>query len=166
MITTSSCWLSTEQDNPTMKILILNGPNLNRLGQRNPDIYGSETMEQVVLNIQRTMPDLCLEYRQSNHEGDLIDWIQEASSTDEMHTSLPYDGVVLNAGGLTHTSVSLRDAVEDAMAQNLRIVEVHISDIHTRETFRQHSLLTEVCAFSIIGHGTKGYLEAIQWLVK
>lgn len=149
-----------------MKILILNGPNLNRLGKRNPNIYGNESMEQVVLGIQTAFPDLYIEYRQSNHEGDLIDWLQGASAQDEVQSSVLYDGVILNAGGLSHTSVSLRDAVEDAMAQGLRIVEVHISDIYTREAFRQHSLLTDVCAHSIIGHGTKGYQEAIQWLKK
>lgn len=149
-----------------MKILILNGPNLNRLGKRNPNIYGNESMEQVVLGIQTAFPDLYIEYRQSNHEGDLIDWLQGASAQDEVQSSVLYDGVILNAGGLSHTSVSLRDAVEDAMAQGLRIVEVHISDIYTREAFRQHSLLTDVCAHSIIGHGIKGYQEAIQWLKK
>lgn len=149
-----------------MKILILNGPNLNRLGKRNPNIYGNESMEQVVLGIQTAFPDLYIEYRQSNHEGDLIDWLQGASAQNEVQSSVLYDGVILNAGGLSHTSVSLRDAVEDAMAQGLRIVEVHISDIYTREAFRQHSLLTDVCAHSIIGHGTKGYQEAIQWLKK
>ena len=134
-------------------ILILNGPNLNRLGLRKPEIYGSKTMAQILLEIQRTLPDVHLIYKQSNHEGDLIDWIQEANGE--------YSGIVLNAGGYSHTSVALRDAVEES---EVPVVEVHISDITRREPFRQTSLLTDVCAHSIIGHGTEGYVEAIRWI--
>ena len=134
-------------------ILILNGPNLNRLGLRKPEIYGSKTMAQILLEIQRTLPEVHLIYKQSNHEGDLIDWIQEANGE--------YSGIVLNAGGYSHTSVALRDAVEES---EVPVVEVHISDITKREPFRQTSLLTDVCAHSIIGHGTEGYEEAIRWL--
>ena len=134
-------------------ILILNGPNLNRLGLRKPEIYGSKTMAQILLEIQRTLPDVHLIYKQSNHEGDLIDWIQEANGE--------YSGIVLNAGGYSHTSVALRDAVEES---EVPVVEVHISDITKREPFRQTRLLTDVCAHSIIGHGTEGYEEAIRWL--
>jgi 3-dehydroquinate dehydratase-2 len=104
--------------------------------------------------------DIHVTYLQSNHEGDLIDWIQEhgcASLEKEV------DGIVLNAGGYTHTSVALRDAV--ACAQ-VPVVEVHISDISQREEFRRTSLLTDVCAHSIIGHGTDGYNEAIEWLLE
>ncbi len=136
-----------------MRILILNGPNLNRLGLRKPEIYGSKTMAQILLEIQRTLPDVHLIYKQSNHEGDLIDWIQEANGE--------YSGIVLNAGGYSHTSVALRDAVEES---EVPVVEVHISDITKREPFRQTSLLTDVCAHSIIGHGTEGYEEAIRWI--
>ena len=143
-----------------MRILILNGPNLNRLGKRNRDIYGSTSMEQALVDIQRAFPEVYFEYRQSNHEGDLIDYLQQAMDDETGIT-----GVVLNAGGLTHTSVSLRDAVEDAMNEGVRVVEVHISDIRARETFRRESLLTDVCAHSIIGHGINGYKEAIQWLI-
>ncbi len=140
---------------------ILNGPNLNRLGRRKPEIYGTLSMEQVVVDIQRTYPALHFQYRQSNHEGDLIDWLQHLTDT-------PADcqGIVLNAGGLSHTSVSLRDAVEEACESGLRIVEVHISDIYTREAFRHTSLLSDVVTHSIIGHGTNGYKEAIEWLEK
>ncbi len=134
-------------------ILILNGPNLNRLGLRKPEIYGSKTMAQILLEIQRTLPDVHLIYKQSNHEGDLIDWIQEANGG--------YSGIVLNAGGYSHTSVALRDAVEES---EVPVVEVHISDITKREPFRQTSLLTDVCAHSIIGHGTEGYVEAVKWI--
>ncbi|MCQ2347402.1 MAG: 3-dehydroquinate dehydratase [Paludibacteraceae bacterium] len=143
-----------------VRILILNGPNLNRLGKRNREIYGSTSMEQALVDIQRAFPDAYFEYRQSNHEGDLIDYLQQAMDDETGIT-----GVVLNAGGLTHTSVSLRDAVEDAMNEGVRVVEVHISDIRARETFRRESLLTDVCAHSIIGHGINGYKEAIQWLI-
>lgn len=146
-----------------MKVLILNGPNLNRLGLRKPEIYGSHTMAQILLDIQQRWPDVHFVYRQSNHEGDLIDWLQEANTNDErLTTNDLYDGVVLNAGGYTHTSVALRDAVEDS---ELPVVEVHISDIAKREPFRRTSLLTEVCAHSIIGHGTDGYREAVEWLI-
>ena len=135
-----------------MKILILNGPNLNRLGTRKPEIYGTQTMAQILLAIQRQWPEVFFTYVQSNHEGDLIDAIQDFDG----------DGIILNAGGYTHTSVALRDALEDC---EVPVVEVHISDIRQREPFRQQSLLTEVCAHSIIGHGTKGYEEAVQYLV-
>lgn len=135
-----------------MHILILNGPNLNRLGLRKPEIYGSKTMAQILLDIQRNWPDVYFTYFQSNHEGDLIDQIQAFEG----------DGIVLNAGGYSHTSVALRDAVEEC---ELPVVEVHISDITKREPFRQTSLLTDVCAYSIIGKGTKGYEEAVQYLI-
>ena len=144
-----------------MKILILNGPNLNRLGLRKPEIYGSKTMAQILLDIQHVWPEVHFVYRQSNHEGDLIDWLQEANS-QQLIANSQYDGVVLNAGGYTHTSVALRDAVEDCP---LPVVEVHISDIAKREPFRRTSLLTEVCAHSIIGHGTDGYREAVEWII-
>ena len=135
-----------------MQILILNGPNLNRLGLRKPEIYGSKTMAQILLEIQRALPEVRLTYFQSNHEGDLIDQIQAFEG----------DGIVLNAGGYSHTSVALRDAVEES---EVPVVEVHISDIKAREPFRQVSLLTDVCAHSIIGIGTKGYEEAIKYLI-
>lgn len=137
-----------------MQILILNGPNLNRLGTRKPEIYGSKSMAQILLEIQRTWPEVHFIYKQSNHEGDLIDWIQDANDAK---------GIVLNAGGYSHTSVALRDAVEDC---EVPVVEVHISDIRQREPFRQHSMLTGVCAHSIIGKGTDGYSQAVQWLIK
>lgn len=140
-----------------MHILILNGPNLNRLGVRKPEIYGSKSMAQILLDIQRTWPEVHFVYRQSNHEGDLIDWIQEV--TDD---GLPVTGIVLNAGGYTHTSVALRDAVEDC---EVPVVEVHISDISQREPFRRISLLTDVCTHSIIGKGTKGYEEAVNYIL-
>lgn len=135
-----------------MKILILNGPNLNRLGTRKPEIYGSKTMAQILLDIQRALPEVRLTYFQSNHEGDLIDQIQAFEG----------DGIVLNAGGYSHTSVALRDAVEEC---EVPVIEVHISNIKAREPFRQVSLLTDVCAHSIIGKGTSGYVEAVEWIL-
>ena len=145
-----------------MKILILNGPNLNRLGTRKPEIYGKRSMAQILLDIQKRWPDVHFVYKQSNHEGDLIDWIQEANS-QELTANSRYDGVVLNAGGYSHTSVALRDAVEESAVP---VVEVHISDITKREPFRRTSLLTDVCAHTIIGHGTDGYAEAVEWLIE
>ncbi len=134
-----------------MQILIINGPNLNRLGTRKPEVYGSLSMAQILLDIQRIWPDVHFVYKQSNHEGDLIDWIQAFEG----------DGIVLNAGGYSHTSVALRDAVEEC---EVPVVEVHVSDITKREPFRQISLLTDVCARTIIGHGTDGYKEAVEYL--
>ncbi len=142
-----------------MHILIINGPNLNRLGVRKPEIYGSKTMAQILLEIQRQWPEVHFVYRQSNHEGDLIDWIQRAVTDD----GLPVKGIVLNAGGYSHTSVALRDAVEEC---EVPVVEVHISDISKREPFRRNSLLTDVCAHSIIGKGTDGYQLGVEWLLE
>lgn len=163
-----------------MKIVIINGPNLNLLGKREPAIYGIRSMEQVLVEIQRAHMDVHFTYLQSNHEGDLIDWVQEVGqptpipslkgrvvSDEAMRQEVEGErqeviGVVLNAGGYTHTSVALRDAVACA---NIPVVEVHISDISQREEFRRVSLLTDVCNHSIIGHGTKGYQEAVEWLL-
>ena len=168
-----------------MKIVIINGPNLNLLGKREPAIYGTRSMEQVLVDIQRAHMDIHLTYLQSNHEGDLIDWIQEHGIRDryavDRHSDLKIDtlcledreqcslvgqavdGIIINAGGYTHTSVALRDAVA---CSEVPVVEVHISDISQREEFRRTSLLTDVCAHSIIGHGTDGYNEAIEWLLE
>ena len=144
-----------------MKILILNGPNLNRLGLRKPEVYGTKSMAQILLEIQQRWPDVHFVYRQSNHEGDLIDWVQEPTPTLPQGKE-PVAGIVLNAGGYSHTSVALRDAVEEC---EVPVVEVHISDITKREPFRQTSLLTDVCAHSIIGKGTDGYQLAVEWLL-
>lgn len=143
-----------------MRIAILNGPNLNLLGRREPTIYGTRSMEQVLLDIQRAYPDVYLEYRQSNHEGDLIDWVQELGV---LRSGQELDGIVLNAGGYTHTSVALRDAVA---CSQVPVVEVHISDITAREDFRRVSLMSDVCAHTIMGHGVAGYLEGVEWIIK
>ena len=143
-----------------MHIAIINGPNLNLLGKREPSIYGIRSMEQVLVDIQRAHPNVYLEYHQSNHEGDLIDWVQEFGLL--ALNQEPCDGIVLNAGGYTHTSVALRDAV--ACCQ-VPVVEVHISNITQREEFRRVSLLTDICTHAIIGHGTDGYMQAIEWIL-
>lgn len=144
-----------------MHIAIINGPNLNLLGRREPSIYGTRSMEQVLVDIQRMYPEVYFEYRQSNHEGVLIDWIQELGLLTMANE--PFDGIILNAGGYTHTSVALRDAIA---CSQVPVIEVHISDITQREAFRQISLLTDVCQHSIIGHGIEGYQEAVDWLLK
>jgi 3-dehydroquinate dehydratase-2 len=146
-----------------MKIVIINGPNLNLLGKRESSIYGTRSMEQVLVDIQRAHMDVHFHYLQSNHEGDLIDWIQNYGIEAMRREGDEATGIVLNAGGYTHTSVALRDAVACA---EIPVVEVHISDISQREEFRRHSLLTDVCAHSIIGHGTDGYKEAVEWILE
>lgn len=135
------------------KILILNGPNLNLLGRRDPALYGTRSMEQIVLAVQREHSDLWLEYVQSNHEGDLIDRLQQADSDT-------YLGIILNAGGHTHTSVSIRDAVELCQVP---VIEVHLSDITQREFFRQKSLLTDVCSQTFMGKTC--YEEAVRYIM-
>lgn len=126
-------------------------------------------MEQVLVDLQRAYPNIHFEYRQSNHEGDLIDWIQEMGVDLRLEDArdasyrLKVKGIVLNAGGYTHTSVALRDAVACC---KIPVLEVHISNIAEREKFRRVSLLTDVCAHTIIGHGTEGYKEAIEWIVE
>lgn len=145
-----------------MRIAIINGPNLNLLGRREPTMYGPRSMEQVMVDLQRAYTYIYMEYRQSNHEGDLIDWVQEFGGMKTSLNTEPFDGIILNAGGYTHTSVALRDAVACA---TVPVVEVHISDISQREEFRHVSLLSDVCAHTITGHGTEGYREAIEWLI-
>lgn len=136
-------------------ILVLNGPNLNLLGAREPEKYGHTTLEELEVKLQRGFPDVQLSFYQSNHEGDLIDRLHQAY---ESGTS----GVVFNPGAYTHTSVALRDAIK---AIDLPVVEVHISNIHARESFRHFSYLAPVCAGQISGLGIEGYSLAIRWLV-
>ena len=144
-----------------MRIVIINGPNLNLLGRREHSIYGTQSMEQVLLDIQRAYPEVYFQYHQSNHEGDLIDWIQEYGLLNIRGEAC--NGIVLNAGGYTHTSVALRDAVA---CSQVPVVELHISNIAEREIFRRVSLLTDVCQHAIIGHGTNGYKEAVEWIIQ
>jgi 3-dehydroquinate dehydratase-2 len=137
-----------------MRILIINGPNLNLLGQREPEKYGTRTMDEVEHELRKAYPDVALEVRQSNVEGVLVTWAQEASG---------YDGLVLNAGGYSHTSVALRDAVA---CLRIPVVEVHITNLLAREPFRHRSLVGEVCRGGIMGLGTDGYRLAIDHLLR
>ena len=137
-----------------MHIVIINGPNLNLLGLREPELYGTMTMKEYMEQLSAEFDDVDFDYCQSNHEGDIIDWLQQEGFSA--------DGIVLNAGGYTHTSVAIRDAIAAITAP---VVEVHITDIHKREKFRQTSLLTDVCAHTIIGKGMDGYKEAVQYII-
>ena len=139
-----------------MDILILNGPNLNLLGTREPELYGTRRFEDYLEELRQRFPEDRLTYLQSNHEGDLIDAVQEYGFGKAQ-------GIVLNGGGYSHTSVSLRDAVA---AVTTPVVEVHLTDITRREPFRRISLLSDVSVCSIIGHGLDGYREAIEFLKK
>ena len=140
-----------------MKILVINGPNLNMLGIREPHHYGCETYAELVDKMRRhcTACGVELEVYQSNHEGDLVDAIQGAYGTA--------DGIVINPGAYTHTSIALLDAVR---AVGLPTVEVHISKLEEREEFRQISYIRQACVKTICGHGTDGYLEAIDFLLE
>lgn len=139
-----------------MKFLIINGPNLNLLGQREPDIYGRRTMADILAELDSEFAEDDIDYYQSNHEGELIDRLHEAGYGDE-----PCDGIVLNAGGLTHTSVSLADAVA---AIPVPVVEVHLSNTAAREEWRRRSLLAPVCRGSICGFGPAVYALALAAL--
>ena len=131
--------------------MIINGPNLNLLGKREPEVYGSQTFEDYLAVLQTRYPEVALHYFQSNSEGELIDKIHEIGFT--------YDGIILNAGGYTHTSVALADAVK---AVPTPVVEVHISNIFAREAFRHPSYLSPVVKGSIVGFGMKSYELALQ----
>lgn len=139
------------------KILIINGPNLNLLGVREPGIYGAESMEAVLAQLRREFADVDIEYFQSNHEGAIIDRLHDAA-----YGASPADGIVLNAGGYTHTSVAIADAIA---AIPVPVVEVHISNVHAREEFRHHSYLSPVCRGTIAGFGVKVYALAVRALL-
>ena len=138
-----------------MKLLILNGPNLNLLGQREPEIYGSATYHDLLALIQETAQRLGLkaDVRQSNHEGELLDRLHAARGA--------YDGVAFNAGDYTFTSIALRDAIA---AVGIPVVEVHLSNVYAREEFRHKSVIAPVCAGGIFGFGKQGYLLAVDAL--
>lgn len=140
-----------------MKILILNGPNLNLLGSRQPEIYGNESMEQYLDFLKECFSDVTIEYFQSNHEGEIIDELHRVGYCTE-----EYQGIVLNAGAYTHTSLAIADAIA---AINMPVVEVHISNITAREAIRHTSLLTPVCRGIIAGFGMDSYRLAIESLV-
>lgn len=139
-----------------MNILIINGPNLNLLGKREPTIYGSESFEKIFHDLQATYGSVCqLSYYQSNHEGDIIDKLHEVGFS--------LDGIVLNAGAYTHTSIAIHDAIK---AINTPVIEVHISNIHTREEFRHKSMIAPACKGSIIGLGFDSYRLAVEFFTK
>ena len=140
-----------------MKILVINGPNLNMLGIREPEHYGRETYTDLVNKIQSycDKKDIDVTLYQSNHEGDLVDAIQKAYGTA--------DGIVINPGAYTHTSIAILDAVKSV---GIPTVEVHISKVEEREDFRQISYIRLACVKTITGHGTDGYLEAIDFLAE
>lgn len=137
------------------RILIINGPNLNLLGTREPGIYGSQTMDSVITGLRQRYPDIELLYYQSNHEGDLIDRIHAADKEE-------ISGIVLNAGAYTHTSLAIADAIA---AVGVPVVEVHISNISSREPIRHNSMITPVCRGIIAGFGTDSYRLAIESLL-
>ena len=139
-----------------LRVFVLHGPNLNLLGQREPEVYGSDTLDSIGAALDALAASLgaTLSHRQSNHEGQLIDWPHEARAGA--------DGVVLNPGGLTHTSVALRDAIT---ACERPVVEVHISNVYARETFRKTSLVAPVCIGSVSGFGKVSYALGLRGLI-
>ncbi len=138
-----------------MHALILNGPNLNLLGMREPELYGDDTLADVEKGLRAAFPEVRFTFAQSNHEGALIDALQDAGSQD-------INGIVFNPGGYTHTSVALRDAIA---AVRVPVVEVHLSNIYAREDFRHRSLLAPVCEGQISGLGVDGYHLALRYLM-
>lgn len=137
-----------------MDIIIINGPNLNLLGRREPEIYGEDSFEDFLLHLRTTFPSVTLHYFQSNHEGAIIDKLHEIGFV--------YDGIILNAGALTHTSIAIADAIA---AIEVPVIEVHISNVYARETYRHHSYLSEHCEGCIIGFGLRGYELAVQYFL-
>jgi len=142
-----------------VNILVINGPNLNLLGEREPEIYGSDSLDQInqwlISKAYEVDTMVNLEFFQSNHEGQIIDFLQSHRKTAK--------GCVINPGGLTHYSIALRDAIS---ACQIPTIEVHISDIHAREDFRKTSVITDVCLAQISGEGKKGYIKGIMTLLK
>lgn len=137
------------------KILILNGPNLNMLGQREPDIYGRQTLKDIETLCRATGKRLGqkIDFRQSNHEGALVTWIQQALGR--------FDAVVINAAAYTHTSVAIHDALK---LLKVPVIEVHLSDPRTRESFRHHSYIEPVAAIGFAGFGAQSYVKALEYL--
>lgn len=136
-----------------MKILFLNGPNLNLLGQREPEVYGRTTLADIEKKVRERAGQLKagIDFRQSNLEGDLVNWIQEAKGK--------FDVIVLNAAAYTHTSIALRDAIA---AVGVPTIEIHLSNVHAREEFRHKSLIAPVCCGQILGFGEKSYVLAVE----
>lgn len=137
-----------------MKLLILNGPNLNLQGRRDKSVYGAETFEEFIPRLRAIYPSLTIDYKQSNIEGELIDALHKAEGE--------YDGVLFNAGGYTHTSVALRDAID---AVSVAVIEIHISNVAAREEFRHTSLIGATCIGTIAGFGLDSYRLGIEALM-
>jgi len=137
----------------SMKVLFLNGPNLNLLGQREPEIYGRATLADIEAQVRARAKTLkaTVEFRQSNHEGELVTWVQEAKGR--------FDAIVLNAAGYTHTSIALRDAIA---ATGIPTIEIHLSNIYAREEFRKNSMLAPVCVGTISGFGPLSYVLGLE----
>src|SRR5690606_2286397 len=139
-----------------MDILILNGPNLNLLGTREPEVYGHGTLADLESELKRAFPDVAFSFFQSNHEGALIDRLHQANA-DRL------DGIVFNPGAFTHTSVALRDAIAGIQVP---VIEVHLSNVYARESFRHHSYLAPVCVGQISGLDRKGYHLAVRYFIE
>lgn len=139
-----------------LNLLVINGPNLNMLGIREPDIYGNQSYQDLCNLILRyaEQKGILIEIKQSNHEGKIVDWIQDAYNG--------IDGIIINPAAYTHTSIAILDALK---AVGVPAIEVHLSDVEKREAYRQISFIREYCERSIIGHGFNGYLEAIDYFV-
>lgn len=133
------------------KIIIINGPNLNLLGKREPDVYGNQDFENYFNRLKASYPDVELDYFQSNVEGEIINKLHQ--------TGFSFDGIILNAGAYTHTSIAIADAIRGI---TVPVVEVHISNVFSRENFRHHSYLSEVCRGVIVGFGLDSYRLAIE----
>ncbi len=154
-----------------MKILIINGPNLNLLGRREPGIYGAQTFEDYLDKLRKSYPQIEIDYYQSNHEGDIVDRIHAAgygASANIMQADKAQleagrcDGIILNAGAYTHTSVAIHDAIK---AISIPVIEVHISNVHQREEFRHHSFISPAASGIVIGFGINGYRLALEGLL-
>ena len=143
-------------------VLVLNGPNLNLLGMREPAVYGSQTLADVQALCERAAAanGLALDFRQSNHEGELVDWIHEAG---KLQAKGKLAGVILNAGAYTHTSIALMDAIKGT---GVTLIELHISNVHAREEFRHHSYISPVAKAVMAGFGVNGYALAIAGLAQ
>jgi 3-dehydroquinate dehydratase-2 len=149
-----------------VNILILNGPNLNLLGRREPHIYGSRSFDDFLPELQADFPDLTLTSFQSNHEGAILDRLHAAAGWGEAGPETSSQGVVLNAGGLTHTSVALGDAVAAVAEAGLPVIEVHLSNLAAREEFRHTSFIAKHCVGSITGFGLESYRLALHYLLR
>ncbi len=136
-----------------MTIVIINGPNLNLLGKREPAVYGTHTLWDIETELKKKFPNVTLEFYQYNSEGDII---------DRLHQSMQVDGIILNAGAFTHYSYAIRDAIA---AIQVPVIEVHLSNIHAREEFRHRSVLAPVCKGVITGFGVGSYELALQWFI-